>query len=211
MITDRDGAYPVNVASAAFDGERDGCDWLESGIRQAMATLPSRAQDVLRLRYADGLTLEATGKAIGVSRVRVRQIEAKAFAMLRHPSRARMMAAVGYDEHERVMDALYKAEQRIAWLEKTINALTCQIEPVATDRPLTGSHAQALATPLEDMGLSVRAYNCCKRASLQTAGDIARLSRCDLLNIRNMGRQSIDELADRLDGLGLALKGEEGK
>ena len=53
-------------------------------------------------------------------------------------------------------------------------------------------------TPIEDLNLSVRAYNCLKRSGLMTVGQVLEKSEDELLSLRNFGRKSYDELKDRL-------------
>ncbi|MEX1103763.1 MAG: DNA-directed RNA polymerase subunit alpha, partial [Dehalococcoidia bacterium] len=53
-------------------------------------------------------------------------------------------------------------------------------------------------TPIEDLQLSVRAYNCLKRSGLMTVGQVLEKSEDELLALRNFGRKSYDELRDRL-------------
>lgn len=57
-------------------------------------------------------------------------------------------------------------------------------------------------TPIEDLALSVRAYNCLKRSGLMTVGQVLEKSEDELLSLRNFGRKSYDELRDRLIELG---------
>ena len=63
-------------------------------------------------------------------------------------------------------------------------------------------------TPIEDLQLSVRAYNCLKRSGLMTVGQVLEKSEDELLSLRNFGRKSYDELRDRLIELGF-LSAEE--
>lgn len=57
-------------------------------------------------------------------------------------------------------------------------------------------------TPIEDLNLSVRAYNCLKRSGLMTVGQVLEKSEDELLSLRNFGRKSYDELRERLVELG---------
>jgi DNA-directed RNA polymerase subunit alpha len=57
--------------------------------------------------------------------------------------------------------------------------------------------------PIEDLNLSVRAYNCLKRSGLMTVGAVLEKSEDELLSLRNFGRKSYDELRDKLAELGL--------
>lgn len=57
-------------------------------------------------------------------------------------------------------------------------------------------------TPIEELSLSVRAYNCLKRSGLMTVGQVLEKSEDELLTLRNFGRKSYDELKNRLIELG---------
>ena len=57
--------------------------------------------------------------------------------------------------------------------------------------------------PIEELNLSVRAYNCLKRSGLMTVGQVLEKSEDELLSLRNFGRKSYDELRDKLVELGL--------
>src|SRR6185312_10394652 len=65
-------------------------------------------------------------------------------------------------------------------------------------------------TPIEDLQLSVRAYNCLKRSGLMTVGQVLEKSEDELLGLRNFGRKSYDELRDRLIELGYVDGNAEG-
>ena len=60
--------------------------------------------------------------------------------------------------------------------------------------------------PIEDMDLTVRSYNCLKREGVHTVGELVTRSEADLLDIRNFGAKSIDEVKLKLAAMGLALK-----
>ena len=62
---------------------------------------------------------------------------------------------------------------------------------------------------IDDMDLSVRSYNCLKRANIQTVGDLTRKTEEDMLKVRNLGRKSLDEVIARLEAFGLGLKVKE--
>jgi DNA-directed RNA polymerase subunit alpha len=66
-----------------------------------------------------------------------------------------------------------------------------------------------LAQPIEDMDLTVRSYNCLKREGVATVGDLVQKTEEDLLEIRNFGQKSIDEVKAKLEDLGLSLRKKE--
>ena len=59
---------------------------------------------------------------------------------------------------------------------------------------------------IEDLDLSVRSYNCLKRAGIHSVRQLVEFSENDLLNIRNFGVKSIEEVKDKLETMGLSLK-----
>ena len=66
-----------------------------------------------------------------------------------------------------------------------------------------------LAMTIEDMELSVRSYNCLKRASIHTVEDLTKKTEDDMLKVRNLGKKSLDEVILKLENLGLKLKDKE--
>ena len=83
-------------------------------------------------------------------------------------------------------------------------------------RPLgaVGPNGQAGGLPvpdarIEELDFSVRTYNCLKKANVLTIGELAAISENDLMNIRNFGRKSLNEVKEKLGELGLSLKDSE--
>ena len=62
---------------------------------------------------------------------------------------------------------------------------------------------------IEDLDLSVRSYNCLKRAGINTVEDLIENSEEDMMKVRNLGRKSLEEVINKLHSLDLALKKEE--
>jgi len=86
--------------------------------------------------------------------------------------------------------------------ELNVEAEGIDMGPSPTDAAL----AADLALPIEDLDLTVRSYNCLKREGIHTVGELVGRSEADLLDIRNFGAKSIDEVKAKLVGMGLALK-----
>lgn len=61
---------------------------------------------------------------------------------------------------------------------------------------------------IEELNLSVRSYNCLKREGINTVGDLVQRSEAELMDIRNFGQKSIDEVKQKLAELGLSLRQE---
>ncbi len=68
---------------------------------------------------------------------------------------------------------------------------------------------QILKMAIEEMDLSVRSYNCLKRANIHTVEDLTKKTEDDMLKVRNLGRKSLEEVIHKLDSYGLALKPQE--
>ncbi len=66
-----------------------------------------------------------------------------------------------------------------------------------------------LVMSVEDMDLSVRSYNCLKRAGINTVEDLIKKTEDDMLKVKNLGRKSLDEVIHKLESLGLGLKTNE--
>jgi DNA-directed RNA polymerase subunit alpha len=78
------------------------------------------------------------------------------------------------------------------------------VGPATVETTQTGD----MAITIEDLNLSVRSYNCLKREGVNTVGDLVQKSEAELMDIRNFGQKSIDEVKAKLDELGLTLHEE---
>ena len=58
---------------------------------------------------------------------------------------------------------------------------------------------------IDDLELSVRSYNCLKRAGINTVQDLTSRSEDDMMKVRNLGRKSLDEVMEKLHSMGLDL------
>ena len=66
-----------------------------------------------------------------------------------------------------------------------------------------------LQMTIEDMDLSVRSYNCLKRANIHTVEDLIKKTEDDMLKVRNLGKKSLDEVIFKLEQYGLKLNDKE--
>jgi DNA-directed RNA polymerase subunit alpha len=78
------------------------------------------------------------------------------------------------------------------------------VPPPGQDPELSGD----LAITIEELNLTVRSYNCLKREGINSVGDLVQKSEAELMDIRNFGQKSIDEVKGKLDELGLSLREE---
>ena len=68
---------------------------------------------------------------------------------------------------------------------------------------------KVLEMPIEELELSVRSYNCLKRAGISTVEDLANKTEEDMMKVRNLGKKSLDEVINKLRSLGLDFAVEE--
>ena len=66
-------------------------------------------------------------------------------------------------------------------------------------------NSKVLEMTIEDLDLSVRSFNCLKRAEINTVADLIAKTEDDMMKVRNLGRKSLEEVKHKLDELGLAL------
>ena len=76
------------------------------------------------------------------------------------------------------------------------------------DKPDDGK-GKTLEMTIEELDLSVRSFNCLKRASINTVEDLTNRSEEDMMRVRNLGRKSLDEVIAKLDSLGLTLRKDD--
>ena len=68
---------------------------------------------------------------------------------------------------------------------------------------------KVLEMPIEELELSVRSYNCLKRAGIATVEDLTNKSQEDMMKVRNLGKKSLDEVTNKLIALGLNFTSED--
>ncbi len=68
---------------------------------------------------------------------------------------------------------------------------------------------KVLEMSIEDLELSVRSFNCLKRAAISTVEDLTNKTEADMMKVRNLGKKSLDEVTNKLHSLGLDFAKEE--
>ena len=71
------------------------------------------------------------------------------------------------------------------------------------------SKLKKLETPIDDLDFSVRAYNCLKRANINTLGDLTEKSELEMMKIRNLGKKSLKEVIDKVKEMGFSFRSED--
>ena len=96
-----------------------------------------------------------------------------------------------------------RSGSRKLWLPVPDGVAKAQIDAYLAE---FNGDSDAATLPIEELDLSVRAENCLKRELIHTVGQILARTESELLDIRNFGQKSLDELKAKLAGMGLALK-----
>ena len=177
--------YPDNLLYDIFGGEwefpRPGD--FDGSLEYVLHTLTERERRVLDFRYKDGLTFEEIGKRECVTRERIRQIHAKSLRKLRCPDRLNYLK--------------YGVAGVIA--RKTENAREAALASLPKPDKLED-------ITLEELELSVRSYNCLKRAGKCTLRDVSEMTFDELCHVRNIGKKSVNEICAVLAEYGVSLK-----
>lgn len=194
------GMWPYNLAEEV-SGKSKGSEEAEAFVRRTYAPglleevekLGDRQELVITLRYRSYLTLEDVAKELHVTRERVRQIEAKAIRILRSRESLNHWLLVP-------MERLLEAQRERDELKLKLITLgrTEDLEP----------EPKLKSVGIDEMDLSVRAYNCLKRAGVNTLEDLQKINQKDLMKVRNMGRKSLEEIIAKAEGYGITI--EEG-
>ncbi len=104
-------------------------------------------------------------------------------------------------------DAIASAGKTLVELFGLFRELNLEAEGIEVGpSPAEAADIANFAMPIEEMDLTVRSYNCLKREGIHTVGELVSRSEADLLDIRNFGAKSIDEVKIKLNQMGLALK-----
>ena len=190
----------------------------EEGLMRALGTLPPRTQEVLLEYYRDGNPLPVVGAAHNVTQERIRQILAKGIRLLAHPSRVKLIEE-GYDEtlaRERaaLQERQTKYAKEISKVDAALAALDEKRRLIVLLRgrldelvkwdaerrkiPDDGSPASK-DLPIDEMYLTVRAYNVLHRAGINTLGQLVEAYQSDrLLGLRCMGRKTYAEITEKM-------------
>ena len=106
-----------------------------------------------------------------------------------------------------VIQALSQASNLLIEHFMQISAIAGQpaISPIAAIEEEKEDDSNVPSMTIEELELSVRAYNCLKRASINSMAELLKKSEHDLLNIKNFGKKSSDEVIERLHHFGLDL------
>jgi len=194
------GMWPYNLAEEV-SGKSKGSEEAEAFVRRTYApglleeieNLGDRQKIVITLRYRSHMTLEDIAKELHVTRERVRQIEARAIRILRRRESLNHWLLVP-------MERLLEAQRERDELKLKLITLgrTEDLEP----------EPKLKSVGIDEMDLSVRAYNCLRRAGIDTLADLQKMTQEDLMKVRNLGRKGLEEIIAKAKEYGITI--EEG-
>ena len=88
-------------------------------------------------------------------------------------------------------------------------SLTDQVMPISFTDQEDEKKEKVLEMTIEELDLSVRAYNCLKRAGINTVSELVQRNQDDMMKVRNLGRKSLEEVEQKLEALNLFLRPSE--
>jgi DNA-directed RNA polymerase subunit alpha len=107
-------------------------------------------------------------------------------------------------------DAISQAASILISELSLFEGLTNDHKERVVDREVVETGTQGnLDMTIEELDLSVRSYNCLKRAAINTVQELVTKSEEDMMKVRNLGRKSLEEVQEKLSELGLSLRNEE--
>ena len=196
--------YPYNLIE---DLELEPCECFEHFNERlefllTKLVITDREEKIIRLYYIDGKTFEEIGKYFGVTRERIKQINEKAITKLKlfkkyfYGGKWCLMEELAKEEYQKYLET-----QKSFRIYESAKQYILQYE--------SGVFLPIKEQKIENLDLTMRTYNCLKRAGIRTIGDLLNFSYYDLIKIRNLGRKSMKEILDTIHDLGLKLRGEQ--
>ena len=85
-------------------------------------------------------------------------------------------------------------------------SLTDQVTTISFTDQEDNNKDKVLEMTIEELDLSVRAYNCLKRAGINTVAELVQRNQEDMMKVRNLGRKSLEEVEQKLEALNLSLR-----
>ncbi len=194
------------IESLDFD-ERADISYIENHIEEnldlALKTIPERSANMFKLAYKYGYTYEAIALRENITRERVRQIVMKTLFRLRLSQRKNILqyGQEYFDLQENIEHLKVEFRKKIDELKYKI--ANPEIIEIKKDDLVDYSK-------IENLDLSVRSYNCLKRAGINTVDELTQKTEEEMMRVRNLGRKSLKEVKEKLfKKYGITLKTEE--
>ena len=170
---------------------------VERGVGYRMADKNKNARDPIGVIPVDSIFSPVRRVSYAVENTRVEQMT----------DRDRLILDVETDGSITPREALASAGGTLLELVQLFGDLA-EAQSMQVGAAEDDSIPSDYAITVEELNLSVRSYNCLKREGINTVGDLVEKSEAELMDIRNFGQKSIDEVKAKLEELGLGLREE---
>ena len=206
--------WPQNLLFSIFGRDSvENCqvaeDWMGSLEYILMELIPDEEEQALRYRYQEGLSYKEIGEKMGIDRNKAMQKTAWGIRRIRHPRCAKYLIhgveGVYVDKYEYTRERNFNEAYWIGFKHGTLGDMAPDFDNPYRDHD-DPSKMPLLISPISCLGLSCRLHNGLKRAGVNLVGEILTKSRKDLLQVRNIGKGSVDELEEKLAQYNLALR-----
>jgi DNA-directed RNA polymerase subunit alpha len=121
----------------------------------------------------------------------------------------RLVLEVWTDGSIRPEEAVQEASRVLIDFFRLFAGIAEEGEPTGGEVGPDGEMSRLYSMPIEELDLSVRPYNCLKRAGINTIGDLVSRTEDEIVNVKNFGRKSLDEVKEKLGTFGLTLRQKE--
>ena len=187
----------LHIATLGKGGSLEMEMTVERGVGYRMADKNKKPRDPIGVIPVDSIFSPVRRVSYAVENTRVEQMT----------DRDRLILDVETDGSVTPREALASAGGTLLELVQLFGDLaeaqSMQVGPAEDD-----SVPSDYAITVEELNLSVRSYNCLKREGINSVGDLVDKSEAELMDIRNFGQKSIDEVKAKLEELGLSLREE---
>ena len=189
---------------------------IENVLNNLQSFLQPRLASCITLRYKQYETLDEIGRAYGTTRERIRQLCCKALYIIKHHLLSYEKTEWEKKKLEEVRDIAERQEKELTEYREKALAFLKEYGIFGSEQELAfGKVVNMNGQPIiengkiEDLDLSVRSYNCLRRARVESIKDLCNMTESDLMKVRNLGRKSFKEIIDKLEERGLCLKNED--
>ena len=182
MSMDKKGqlVYPYNLLDEVFANKEyeltDLSEDMADGLTFAISALGERRKAIVQMHYAEGKSVREIAEFFGVSISAIHTMKRNAVMRLRRPN---AMCYITYGKK-----GFEEREQRMR-LEKKVQRNS-------------EHYQQVMGVRFEELDLSVRSFNCLRRAGFVSIGDIVDLTEDEIIQIKNMGWKQYDEIGRKL-------------
>jgi DNA-directed RNA polymerase subunit alpha len=186
----------LHIATLGRGGNLDLEMTIQRGVGYVSAERNKGARDPIGVVPVDSIFSPVVRVTYAVENTRVEQMT----------DRDRLILDVTTNGAITPREAVASAGSTLGELVELFGALAESPGLMVAEAETSSEQVGDLALTIEDLNLTVRSYNCLKREGINTVGDLVQKSEAELMDIRNFGQKSIEEVKEKLDELGLGLR-----